>query len=265
MGICCCSICGALCFSQAQTKTLEIVLICLNSISFILLLFCLIVIKWKELNAADAAFFSIMFIMSILFLIFSILLRYWRAKNLIKGVRKRTGISFCTAGLILVIINFIICLIEEIVFTISFYKADYPCRNFDNTVYIYRRISSDVDCKNKPSNYLVENITFGQYFIAYVTFSYLELGLILEMILWNLLKSRINLDLDGPPQIQSELPPHMVDPYGRAVVVVQPGDVVMMGGNQYQYNPYAQNQPNLDRPNIQYPGSNDYQIQEKIS
>ena len=66
MGICCCSLCGALCFSQAQTKTLEIVLICLNSISFILLLFCLIVIKWKELNAADAAFFSIMFIMSIM-------------------------------------------------------------------------------------------------------------------------------------------------------------------------------------------------------
>ena len=78
---------------------------------------------------------------------------------------------------------------------VQFYKADYPCRNSDNTVYIYRRISSDVDCRNKPSNYLVENITFGQYFIAYVTFSYLELGLILEMILWKELILHLNINL----------------------------------------------------------------------
>ena len=41
----------------------------------------------------------------------------------------------------------------------------------------------------------------------------------------------------------------------------------MMQGSAYpyQYNPQLQNQPQIPVPNAQYPGSNDFQIQEKIS
>jgi len=268
MGICCYSICGAMCFNQALTKTLEITLIVLNSISCFLLLLSLIIIKWKEVSSANLVFFILMFLISIAYLIFSIFIRLWRANNLIKDQKLKTATSLSIAGLTLVVINFVLCLIEEILLLVGFYRVDYPCyRNEYSERTFYRRISSNVDCTGKYSDYYTGIITSGQYFIAYVTFTYLEIALILSMIIWTKLKTRIRLKLDGPQvQVAISPAPQMYDPYGRAVVVVQPGDVVMVGGNQYQYNPYIQNQPNIPPPsNNQFPGSNDYQIDEKIS
>lgn len=274
MGICCYSICGAICFSRASSKSLEITSIILNSISLLFLLLCLIMIDWKELSTANLVFFLIMLFLNVAYLIFSILLRIWRSKNMIKTLRKKVGVSLAVWGLVLIIINFIACLIEEIVFSIGVNRANYPCYNNDDSghrdpyYYYYRRVSS-VDCSGKNSDYYTEAITFKQFFIAYLTFSYLEIILILDMTLFCILKNRINLELDGPAQLnippQMNIAPQAVDQYGRAVVVVQPGDVVMMGGNQYQYNPYMQNQQNVVPPvNPQYPGSNDFQIQEKV-
>lgn len=84
MGICCCTICGSICFNGAQTKTLEIILIALNSISAVAIFLCLVIIKWSEISKANLALFIIMFLINIVYLVFSIILRYWRAKNLIK-------------------------------------------------------------------------------------------------------------------------------------------------------------------------------------
>ena len=114
MGICCYSICGVLCFNQALSKTLEITLIVLNSISFVLLFLSLVIIKWKEVSAANLVFFILMFLISISCLIFSIFIRYWRANNLIKDQKLKTATNLSIAGLTLVVINFIICIIEEI-------------------------------------------------------------------------------------------------------------------------------------------------------
>ena len=279
MGICCCTICGAMCFNAAQTKTLEIALIILNSISFVLIILCLGIIKFNEMPKANLALFIIMLLINLAYLIFSIILRYWRAKNVIKEDKRSLGVSLSQAGLILGIVQFIFCLIEEIVFIIGCYRTNHPCyRNdeyYNGNYHYYRRISS-VDCFNKDSSYYIDVITWGQEFIAYITFSYLEIAIIFAIILFHLLKNRIQMKLDGPPQVH--ISPQVVDPYGapygRDVIVVQPGDVVMMGGNQYQYNPYpyAQNQQNnMPAPNMQYPGgnpypgSNDFQMQEKIS
>lgn len=274
MGICCCTICGSICFNGAQTKTLEIILIVLNSISAVAIFLCLVIIKWNEISKANLALFIIMFLINIVYLIFSVILRYWRAKNLIKDEKRSLGNSLSLAGFSLVIIQFILCLIEEIVFIIGTLKANYPCRSKNSDYYnpYYRRISTKVNCEIESSSYYTGAISDWQEFIAYITFSYLEIAIIFAIILFNLLKNRIEHRLDGPPQVQ--ISPQVVNPYGRDVIVVQPGDVVMMGGNQYQYNPYpyAQNQQNnIPNPNVQYPennqypGSNDFQIQEKIS
>jgi len=272
MGICCYSICCAICFNKALSKTLEINLIIFNSIAVFFILLSLIIIEWKEISTANIVFFILMFLMSICCLIFSIFIRLWRSKDLIKTSKKDTGYRFAMAGLTLTIINFVVTLIELIVISIGFRNANYPCytENYKSSYYYpYRRASTEVDCSNKYSNYYTGVITTGQYLIAYFTFSYLEISLILNMILWSVLKNRIRLELDGPAQVTvapAPAPsPQMIDPYGRAVIVVQPGDVVMMGGNQYQYNPYAQNQPNIPPPNPQYPSSQEYPIQEKIS
>ena len=127
MCLCCVSICGSFCFNAVFSKTLEIWLITLNSISFVLLILCLAIIKWSLLPNANLAFFLIMFFLNLIYLIFSILLRVWRAKNLIKTSRKTAGVSLSIRGLVLVIINFIACLVEEILFYIGVYRANYPC------------------------------------------------------------------------------------------------------------------------------------------
>lgn len=268
MGICWCSICGALCFNRALSKTLEINLIVYNAIAVLLIFLSLIIIKWKELSSANLVFFILMFLMCISCFIFSICLRLWRSKGSIKTTKKNTGYRLAISGFTLTIINFVVCLIELIVMSIGFNRANYPCDNgeYDNRYpnYVNRRISTEVDCSKEYPNYYTGVITTGQYLIAYFTFSFLELSLILDMIIWTILKNRIRLELDGPTPIRVA-PPAPIDPYGRAVIVVQPGDVVMMGGNPYQYNPYAQNQPNVPPPNPEYPSSHDYQVQEKIS
>ena len=91
----------------------------------------------------------------------------------------------------------------------------------------------------------------------------MEVALILNMVLFSILRNRIRMELDGPPQPTMHPQGAVVDQFGRAVVVVQPGDVVMMGGNQYQYNPYIQNQQNIPPVRPQDVGSNDFQIQDK--
>ena len=268
MGICCYSICGAFCFNRAQSKNLEITLIVFNSIAVFLLLLSLIMINWKNISTANVVFFILMFLICICCLIFAIFLRLWRAKDLIKTIKKAPGMSLSTVGTTLTIINFILCLIEEIIITISFSKADYPCRTYsyyDNP--FFRRTSSDVDCTGKYSNYYTGIISTAEYLITYFCLSYLEISLILNIILWFKLKSRIRLELDGPAQAQPVIPssPKVYDPYGKAVIVYQPGDIVMTGGNQYQYNPYVQNPPVSIQPNPEYPASNDHPTDERIS
>jgi hypothetical protein len=194
-------------------------------------------------------------------LVFSILIRLWRSKNLIKTLKKNVGGNLALSGFIIVIVHFVLCLIEEIVFTIGVIDANHPCLDLDNNTY-------NPYCTGKNSNYYEYVISYGEFVLAYFTFSYMEIAIILDMIIWNILRNRIKLELDGPPQppvIQQNPINPMMDPYGRAVVVVQPGDVVMMGGNQYQYNPYIQNQQNIPPVRPQEAGSNDFQIQDKFS
>ena len=265
MGICCISICGAICFNSALSRTLEITLIVLDSIAFVLYFLCLVIIKWKELSKINVVFFVFMLLMVVACLVFSILIRLWRSKNLIKTLKKNVGGNLALSGFIIVIVHFVLCLIEEIVFTMGVIDANHPCLDLDNNTY-------NPYCTGKNSNYYEYVISYGEFVLAYFTFSYMEIAIILDMIIWNILRNRIKLELDGPPQppvIQQNPINPMMDPYGRAVVVVQPGDVVMMGGNQYQYNPYAQNQPGVDVAKVQYPppgsASNEFQVQEKIA
>lgn len=261
MGICCISICGAICFNSALSRTLEITLIVLDSIAFVLYFLCLVIIKWKELSKINVVFFVFMLLMVVACLVFSILIRLWRSKNLIKTLKKNVGGNLALSGFIIVIIHFVLCLIEEIVFTMGVIDANHPCLDLDNNTY-------NPYCTGKNSNYYEYVISYGEFVLAYFTFSYMEIAIILDMIIWNILRNRIKLELDGPPQppvIQQNPINPMMDPYGRAVVVVQPGDVVMMGGNQYQYNPYIQNQQNIPPVRPQEAGSNDFQIQDKFS
>ena len=182
MGICCYSICAAICFNGMQSKSLEINLIVYNSISLILFLISLIIIPWDELSKANLAFFIIMFLINIICLIFSSLIRYWRAKNLIKEEKRSLGNSLSIAGSTLTIIQFILCIIEEIIIAIGISRANYPCDDRDD--YYFRNLKTKIDCSGKYSDYNAELISVGESFMAYFTLSYFEIASIFEIIIW---------------------------------------------------------------------------------
>ena len=290
MGLICCCAC---CFQMLSSRALEINLIAMSSILSFFLLLCLIIIKWNNISAANVVLFIFMFLISLGNIVMSSFLRYWRANNVIKTTKKAKGVKIATAGFVLIIIYFIICLIEEIIFTVSFIKTNYPCINNNNedtyeksynSPYYYKKninttilnnqnlriLDDEIDfCKNKQSDYYIGIVKDKEIYIAYFTFSFLEIYLIFGMFIWWILIKRIKQGLDGPPQegvIGSGAAGigerEIYDQYGRQVVVVQPGDVVIMDGQRNvavpadQYNQYYN--PNSNQYNI--PNSNQYNI-----
>ena len=236
MGIFCC--CLGSCFGTGSSKSIEVLLIVVHSISFALLLLCLIIMKWKEIYTSNLIFFILMLLISTVCLIFSILIRVWRYKNVIKSVKRNIGTNLCTTSLVLVIIHFVLCIIEEIIFTISYNEVNFPCRDTDN--YYYRRLKSDFDCRFVNSDYNTKIIPFYQYFIVYASLSCLEVFLILKMCVWYLLRTRVVSGLDDPmdnPIVNNAQPAPGIYS-GRTVVVIQQPYQNQMGQN----TPYVYNQ-----------------------
>ena len=252
MGLICC----ACCCNNLLSKSLEIVLIVFHSIGFVFLLLCLILIHWNKMPKANLAFFILMLLISLSNLILIIFIRYWRAKNLIKTSKKQKGITLSTIGLVFIIILFIICFIEEFVLSYGIKKANYPCYSTNsvytnNYYYLKKKVNStiienenkrilddkDIICSLLGSNYYTGAIKNGEILLAYFTFSFLEVCLIWGMFIWFYLRRRIIQGLDGPlPIVNSVLPMRqggVYDQYGRQVVVVQPGDVVVMDGQRH--------------------------------
>ena len=237
MGILCCCV---VCFNFMSSKALEINLIIMSSILSFLLFLCLIIIKWKKISVGNVLLFILMFLISLGNIVISSFLRYWRAKNLIKTTKKVKGVKLAIAGFVSIIICFIVNIIEEFVFSISYYKVKDSCY-------------SGRGCKYGL-------VTSGELFFSYLAFTCLELYLIYGMFIYWLLKGRIEQGLDGPvPEGtigRQAAGGAMYDQYGRQVVVVQPGDVVVMDGQRNiavpmdQYNQY--NNPNSNQYNNQY-------------
>jgi hypothetical protein len=93
---------------------------------------------------------------------------------------------------------------------------------------------------------------------------------VIEFILWIALKRRIEYGLDRPRPVITPVN-QFGNQYGRDVVVIQPGDVVYMGGQQYAgpyvYNsgpypqqPYTSNQVVANQYIEQIPNSNENQL-----
>ena len=319
MGIlyCCC----CCCLNNLFTKTLEIISIIFHSTQLLFVLICLIGIKWSLIPTINLVLFILMLILILILLSFIILLRYWRAKGTIKTTRKSLGINFSTIAFASIIFCLIISFVELFVMGYGFYTTNYPCinskdNNNQNNYYNYnynyrgggyysyyktknnnnenkRNLNTDKDkdsdieslCANKDKYYYAGIISGAQYMLAYTTFAILEFTLILGIWIWFILRRRIVHGLDRPSPIsRGQGQGGVYDPYGRQVVVVQPGDVVVMDGQRHvampigQYNqcfePYMQNnnnnaisnlpqsQVNVNQNSAQIPGSNE-NIQEK--
>ena len=289
-------ICCACCCQNITTKALEINLIVIHSIGVFFLFLNLVILKWSFLPIINLIIFLILFCIHIICLIFIIFIRIWRAKNTIKTTNKSKGVIFSNICFFLLIISFICCLIEDYALNYGIVKANYPCRDkvkdndyYNVNQYYYkkspknnpseelRKLKNDYttsECESLGKYYYEYNIPFGQVFLSYFTVAYLEVLSIIEFILWYLLKNRITFGLERPQPAMAPVNQYGNQyQYGRNVVVVQPGDVVYMEGQQYAgpcvYNsgPYPQ-QPYMANPggipnqsNEQIPNSNENQLQ----
>ena len=263
MGILCCYCCC--CFNNFTSKTLEIIQIVFQSICFFLLFLSLVIIKWSYISIANLLLFILMLIFTTLNIIFMSFIRYWRAKNLIKTTKKMRGQCFVSISFGITIACFVICIIEEFLIYFGFRNADYPCLNvnYENpeissfyNYYYYsqknRNLVNNADCYKEGPNYYANSISDIDYLIAYITFTCLEISFILGVWIWCILRKRIIEGLDGPAKLTQ---PVMYDQYGRQVVIVQQGDVVMMNGQPHVAAP-AQNQNNNNISNNQFNQSN---------
>ena len=228
-------LCGC-CFANLSAKTNEIVLIILDIFSLFFLSMCFYTIKWKEMLKINLVLFIIMLLIIIICLILTFFLRCWRSSGVIKTSKRSAAINIATACFALSIINFIACIFEEVMIGISFSRRFPPCPiddDFDELEYFYRRISSKDECRKK------RNEANKEYYISYVTFSYMEFMIILSLCIISILKKRIinKTDDDIIPTIVRGIP---ADPYGRQVVVVHPDQIYGMG-IENNYNYYSQN------------------------
>ena len=144
---------------------MEINLIIFNSILIVLLFLCLIIINGE--NSSFYLFiFVIMFIISIINLIFSSILRHWRRINIIKTDRKVKGTSLALAGFILTVVLYAFCLIEEKIF--------------------------------------IKVYSLKEILVLYITYFIIEIFSIMQLYIWLILRTRIKDELDEAPSIRNK-------------------------------------------------------------
>ena len=160
---------------KLPTKPIEIILKVLNSIFFVLLLIDLIIIKWNDFSKNVLILAIFYFIIVIILLIFCIILRYWRAKNLIKTDKKRNGKIIALIGVILSLTLIVLSQIEDYLIEKSLDNSKKPCEHktiYDNYPYnykyknLYNSTIVNIDIRRK-----LETCPTGQDFIRNIRLS----------------------------------------------------------------------------------------------
>ena len=115
---------------KLNAKPIEIFVIILSSFIFVLVFASLIVIKWSDLTKGSKrvlVLFVFIFLLSIAILIFSILIRVWRAKDLIKKERKKAGKIIAFLSIIFSILLIVFSSIESMFYEKSLIYLIVPC------------------------------------------------------------------------------------------------------------------------------------------
>ena len=170
-------------FNKLYAKTLEILMIVFHSLDTALILISISVMHWKYLPIYILILYIFTLLFSIALLVFIILLRYWRAANTIKNKKKKTADVISTIGFSLIIFLFAFCIIEE--FIIIYF-------GFYGYIFYHSCYGSNNDCDL-------------DIFMFYITFSALEITLMLGMYIWYILNQRIELRIDGPPEHRNNI------------------------------------------------------------
>ena len=166
------------CYEKVSSKALEINLIVLHSILLVLYIICFSVVNMSVYAGYGLLYFFILAPMFIN-LVFSIALRYWRVKNVIKTIRKKRGSNIALTGFIFTAIFYFFAMISaKIITTDSETDIKENCLKYNNS-------------SNCPHEY--DSTVF------YVTFSLTEIISIPIFYVWLYLRERIKKEEDKPP------------------------------------------------------------------
>ena len=189
--ICCC-ICN-----KFSTKTIEISLIVSQTIAIITLFIFIIVIKLSFLSTYSIVLLLFSLILLIICLYFSILFRLWRSNGSIKTTKKIISINMAIAGIIFIITCFFSCAINEYLILNEFRKIKkYPCITDNQNTFF------NINSKKKIYNRLLKNCSFNiiskfDNLFIYISFSCVELILILCIFFLSIIKDRISFESEN--------------------------------------------------------------------
>ena len=105
--ICCC-----LC-NKFSTKTTEIILIIIHSIATLILVGFLVMANLSIISSYNIILIFFCLVLLIICLLFSVCLKIWRIKGIIKKTKKYISINMATAGIILIVACLFLCAISE--------------------------------------------------------------------------------------------------------------------------------------------------------
>ena len=117
-----------------------------------LLFIDLIIIKWSDFTKGSKkvlVLFVFIFLFSIVILIFSILIRYWRAKDLIKKEKKKAGKIISFLGIIFSFLLIVLSSIESIFYESSLIYLVEPCE---------KKITPTQNLYGYPYNHKLNNL-----------------------------------------------------------------------------------------------------------
>ena len=167
------------CYEKISSKCIEITLIVLNSLLLAIYIVCFSVINMNTFGGYILLYF---FILAPLFInfVFSIVLRYWRSKNVIKTDRKKRGTHLTITGTIFTAITYIFAMFANKIISDSSEDIIMNCIRND---------------KNCPHTY--------DGSVLYATFAITEIISIYLLYAWITLYTRIKKELDEPPSFRS--------------------------------------------------------------
>ena len=205
---------------KLSAKSIEICVIILSSFIFVLLFADLIVIKWSDLTKGSKrvlVLFVFIFLLSIAILIFSILLRVWRAKDLIKKEKKKAGKIIALLGIILSFVLVVFSSIESMFYescliyliepcekiTPTLNQYGYPYNHKLNNLYNSTIINKDIRRKLEICPYgkdYIINIRIVDEFMMKFTIAMLDYFYFILFGLFIILLTRISDGKDGPEE-----------------------------------------------------------------
>lgn len=168
--LCCCCCCFGFggsdeCSQKIPPKIFQIIFIIINICVIIFLIATLSIISWGKFSKINITFFLFIFFIVLAGLVLGIIVYIFTDNNKIEKITTNTFSLIMKVGLILTIICLILSIIEEIILSVGFSKAqdEYPCDNVNSTTSVSVEVHAGIFIFKQNGNNLMKNSTISTF------------------------------------------------------------------------------------------------------